>query len=173
VLNIYLTSFLYMLCSITLRNQWWFCWLNLTETLPPICMLTTHSAPCLTYSVTTTEPHGRLVIPVSPPPGRPWPSFLKNALGALGYLVLFTEAALKVYFPHVCMPFNDAFVRWSCYSNFLSATKLKMATYNNNNNNNYYYCYSLQMGLYPVAVALQYTKKKHKITHTLETINNT
>ena len=31
----------------------------------------------------------------------------------------------------------------------------------------YYYYYSLQMDLYPVTVALQYT---HKITHTLKTI---
>lgn len=42
-------------------------------------MLTTHNAPYLGQSVTTTEPHGRLVMPLSPPPGRPWPSFLKNA----------------------------------------------------------------------------------------------
>jgi hypothetical protein len=33
----------------------------------------------------------------------------------------------------------------------------------------YYYCYyyySMEMGLYPVAVVLQYTKKVHKITYT-------
>jgi hypothetical protein len=94
LLNNYLTSFLCRLYPVAS------CWLNLTATLPSTCMLTTHNAPYLSNSVTTTEPHGRLVMPLSPPPGRPWPSFLKNALGAMGYLVLPTQAALKVYFPH-------------------------------------------------------------------------
>jgi hypothetical protein len=35
------------------------------------------------------------------------------------------------------------------------------------------YYYSLQMGFYPVAEVLQYTKKKHTHTHTLKTIHNT
>jgi len=89
-------------------------------------MLTTHNAPYLSHSVTTTKPHGRLVMPLSPPPGRPWPSFLKNALGAMGYLVLSTQAALKVYFPHLCMLLNDATFLWSCYRKFLCATKQEM-----------------------------------------------
>ena len=101
--------------------------LNLTKTLPPTYMLTTHNAPYLSQSVTTTESHGRLVMPFSsPPPGRPWPSFPKNALGAMGYLVLSTQAALNVYFPHLCMLINDATFRWSCYRKFLCATKQMM-----------------------------------------------
>ena len=35
------------------------------------------------------------------------------------------------------------------------------------------YYYSLQMGFYPVAVVLQYTKKTHTHTHILKTIHNT
>lgn len=118
--NNYLTSFLCRLYPVASR------WLNLTETLPPTCMLTTHNAPYLSHSVTTTKPHGCLVMPLSPPPGRPWPSFLKNALGAMGYLVLSTQAALKVYFPHLCMLLNDATFRWSWYRKFLCATKQEM-----------------------------------------------
>jgi hypothetical protein len=44
---------------------------------------------------------------------------------------------------------------------------------NNNNINIIIYYYSLQMDLYPVAVVLQYTKKKHKLTHSLKTIHKT
>jgi len=120
LLNNYLTSFL---CKLYPVDS---CWLNLTETLPLTCMLTTHNTPYFSQSVTTTEPHGGLVIPLSPPPGRPWPSFLKNAVRALGYLVLSTQAALNVYFPHLCMLLNDATFRWSCYRSFLCTTKQEM-----------------------------------------------
>jgi hypothetical protein len=116
----YLTSFL---CRLYPVASWW---LNLTETLPPTCMFTIHNAPYLSHSVTTPEPHGRLVRPLSPPPGRPWPSFLKNALRAMGYLVLSTQAVLKVYFPHLCMLLNDAIFRWNCYRQLLCATKQEM-----------------------------------------------
>jgi len=120
LLNNHLTSFLCRLYPVAS------CWPYLTETLPPTCMLTTHNAPYFSHSVTTTEPHGRLVMPLSPPPGRPWPSFLKNALGAMGYLVLSTQAALKLYFPHLCMLINDATFRLSCYRTFLCATEQEM-----------------------------------------------